>query len=423
MRTFIVVGANPRSSSLGVRDRLIPEPAAVEDLLARLRASGLPRAILLTTCDRVEVYAAVTDVEHGAASIVGVLACFSEMPAAEVERHIYVHADDDAVRHVFAVGATLDSTVVGDPHVIAQLKDAYRLSRRVGSLGDELDGLMQAAFAAAKLARTQTAIGQAPVSLAAAAVDLARRVHGDLAKARALILGASDMGEAIAGALRSAGLANLALAHPNAARAEDAARLLDCHLGAFPPPAGELARADVIVGCLGGRHYLVTPETVKQALKARRYRPVLLVDTAVPGDIDPAVNAIDAAFLYDLDDLEKIARVGRGSRESAAARARAIIEAEARAFLRRRAERAAVPVLNALRARFDAARRAALRDAGGDGEKATRLLVNRLLHGPSRALRAAADTTTGAGAADLEEFEKALTRLFDLDDGPQEKDE
>ncbi len=427
MRTFIVVGANPRSSSLGARDRLIPEPAAVDGLLARLRASGVPQAVVMTTCERIEVYSVApegrAETRRGVERIVEMLAHFSAMPTAEVERHICVYTGDDAVRHVFAVAATLDSTVIGDPHLIAQLKSAYRVAQRAGSLGEELDGLLQAAFAAAKHARAETAIGKAPVSLAAAAVDLARRVHGDLAEVRALLLGISDIGEVISAALRAAGLANLTLVHPNAARAEDAARQLDCHLAAYPPPAGELAHADIIVGCLGARRYVIVPDAVERALRARRYRPLLLVDTAVPGDVDPAVNAIDAAFLYDLDDLEKVARIGRGSRESEAARARAIVEQEACAFLRRRAERAAVPVLNALRGRFEASRDIALRDAGGDAEKATRLLINRLLHRPSTALRAAADTAAGEGAADLEEFERALTRLFGLDGAPGETDE
>lgn len=423
MQTFIVVGANPRSSSLGARDRLIPEPAAVEGLLVRLRALGVPQAVLVTTCDRVEVYAVAAEARRGVGRIVEMLACFAAMPANEIRRHIYIHSGDDAVRHVFQVAATLDSTVIGDPHVIAQLKGAYRLAQRAGSLGEELDRLLQAAFAAAKHARTDTAIGKAPVSLAAAAADLARRVHGDLADVRALLLGVSDIGEVIADALRAAGLANLTVIHPNAARAEDAARRLGCHLAAFPPPAAELAHADVIVGCLGSRQHVITPDAVAQALRARRYRPVLLVDAAVPGDIDRAVDAIDAAFLYDLDDLEKVARVGRGSRESEAARARTIVDQEAKAFLRRRAERAAVPVLSALRARFEASRQAALRDAGGDAEKATRLLINRLLHTPSTALRAAAKMPPDDGPADLAEFEKALTRLFGLDGGSGESDE
>jgi glutamyl-tRNA reductase len=167
---------------------------------------------------------------------------------------------------------------------------------------------------------------------------------------------------------------------------------------------------------------VLTPELVKALLRARRYQPILLIDTAVPGDVDPAVDAIDAAFLYTLDDLEKVARVGLEAREKAAGDARAIIDDEVRAFLRRRAERAAVPVLDALRRHFEASRQAALDDAGGDAEKATRLLVNRLLHSPSTALRSAA-AEGGPDAKELDAIARALRTLFSLDDGPGEKRE
>lgn len=431
MQNFIVVGANPRSSSLGARDRLIPEPAHVETLLHQLQAADLAQAMILTTCDRVEVYATnvlVDPVRHqGAQSgwppaveqIIAMLARFAAMPPAEAARHLYVLTGEAAVRHTFAVAASLDGTVVGDPHVSAQFKDAYRMARDAGALGDPLDGLVQAALAAAKQARTQTGIGRAPVSLAAAAVDIAQRVHGNLGAARALLIGVSDIGEVLVQAMRQARLAELSVAHPNPARAETAARLLDCHAAAYPLEVAELARADVIIGCLGDRRFTMTPELVKASLRARRYQPILFIDTAVPGDVDPAVGDLDAAFVYSLDDLETIARGGRKSREREAARAREIVEAEVQAFLRRRAERAAVPVLIGLRRHFETSRQAALRDAGGDAEKATRLLIHRLLHAPSRRLRQAAGETAKS-SAELDTYTRALRSLFDLDDAPEE---
>ncbi len=422
MDNLIVVGANPRSSSLGARDRLIPEPAAVEALLLRLRAAGAGPAVMLSTCDRVEVYALEGEDGGGAQRIIAVLADFALMSPAEAGRHLYVLTGEDAVRHVFAVAAALDGTVVGDPHVSAQLKDAWRLARNAGLLGDSLDALLQAAFAAAKQARSRTGIGRAPVSLVAAAARLVERVHGDPGSVRGLVVGMSEIGEMIAEGMRSARLAHLSVAHPEAARAEAAARLLDCHVAGWPLEVAELARADVVITCLGARRHVITPELVKALLRARRYQPILLIDAAVPGDVDPAVDAIDAAFLYTLDDLEKVARVGLEAREKAASDARAIIDGEVRAFLRRRAERAAVPVLDALRRHFEASRQAALEDAGGDAEKATRLLINRLLHSPSTTLRSAA-AEKGASATELDDFARALRTLFALGDGSGEKDE
>ena len=312
--------------------------------------------------------------------------------------------------------------MVGDPHVSAQLKDAWRLARAAGLLGDSLDALLQAAFAAAKQVRTKTGVGRAPVSLVAAAVRLIEQVHGDPRAVRALVVGMSEIGEMIAEAMRSQRLAHLSVAHPDAARADAAARLLDCHVASWPLEVAELARADVIVACLGARRHVIDPSLVKRLLRARRYQPILLIDTAVPGDVDPAVDAVDAAFLYTLDDLEKVARVGLEAREKAASDARAIIDLEVRGFLRRRAERAAVPVLDALRRQFEASRRAALDDAGGDGEKATRLLINRLLHEPSLALRKAAGEGDG-GATDLDDLARALRTLFGIEDGSGENSE
>lgn len=422
MENLIVVGANPRSSSLGARDRLIPEPSAVEGLLLRLREAGVARAVMLSTCDRVEVYAEECETGDASRRIIATLAQAALMTPVEAKRHLYVLKAEDAVRHVFAVASALDGTVPGDPHVLAQLKDAWRLARAAGLLGDGLDALLQAAFAAAKQVRSQTGIGRAPVSLVAAAVRLIERVHGDLRAVRGLIVGMSDVGEMIAEAMRSQRLGHLSVAHPDALRADAAARLLGCHVAGWPLEISQLARADVIVTCLGDRRHVIDPDLVKRLLRARRYQPILLIDTAVPGDVDPAVDAVDAAFLYTLDDLEKVARVGLEAREKAADDARALVDLEVRSFLRRRAERAAVPVLDALRCQFEALRQAALEDAGGDGEKATRLLVNRLLHAPSLALRKAAGEMDRE-AGNLDDLARALRTLFGLGDGSGEKSE
>jgi glutamyl-tRNA reductase len=175
------------------------------------------------------------------------------------------------------------------------------------------------------------------------------------------------------------------------------------------------------VTSLGTRRHIVTREKVKAALKARRHRPLVLVDLGIPGDIDPSVEQLDDAFLFDLDDLEQVAIKGRATREKEAASALRLLEEEVAAFLRIRAERQAVPALMELRAYFEAARDAALADAGGDPEKATRLLVNRLLHNPSEALRDLAGQGTG-GVGNLREMERALNRLFGLGRGPEENE-
>ena len=267
--------------------------------------------------------------------------------------------------------------------------------------------------------RTETAIGERPVSTAAAAVELARGVHGDLGRCGGLLVGTGDMGELVAEALLAGGLGHFVVIHPRAGRAEAMARTLNCHVAPFEDLARALADGDILVTALGARRSIVTAEMVKAALKSRRKRPVLLVDASIPGDIDTAVERLDGAFLYDLNDLEGVAMRGRASREIEAGAAMDIIDDEVARFLRGRAARAAVPTLTALRRHFETAREAAIADAAGNAEKATRLLINRLLHGPSEALREIA-ALGSEGAADLRGAERALNRLFRLGDSAPE---
>ncbi|MBM3564855.1 MAG: glutamyl-tRNA reductase [Alphaproteobacteria bacterium] len=407
---YVAVGANHRSSVMALRDRLFIEPAALPVFIGRLRAAGLAQGVVLSTCDRIEVQAAAADPDRAARAILDVLAAHGDVARAELDGQTYALADEDAVRQAFAVAGSLDSLVVGEPEVLGQVKDAYALSRDAGFSGPEMDALMQAALAAAKRIRSETAIGRRPVSIAAAAVEIAREILGDLDARRGLVVGGGDMGEIIVREMQAAGLRDLTVVHPNERRAEAAARAFGCHAAALEPLAERLAAVDVVIASLGQRRHLIGPEAVGEALRRRRRRPIFLIDAAVPGDIDPAVNDLDGAFLYTLDDLERVAMRGRSVREQEADNARRVLEEEVGAFLKGRAERAAVPALAALRRVFEDARVQALADSGGDAEKATRLLVSRLLHAPSEALRAVAARADGAG--DMRAAEKILKDLF-----------
>lgn len=408
----LVVGANHRSTSLTLRDRLFVEDAAVPDALARLKAAGVEQAVVISTCDRVEVLAMAADPEAAGAAVLRVMAEWAGFDPANLSGQMYRHAGDAAVRHVFAVAGSLDSLVVGEPQVLGQIKACHALARQAEMVGSELETLLQAAYACAKRIRTETKVGEGPVSIAAAAVQLARDVHGDLARAGGLLIGAGDMGELVVEGLRAAGLARLAVAHPTSTRAEALAHGLGCHVAPFGQLAGALAEADVVVASLNGRSHALNADMLRAALKARRNRPMFIVDTGIPGDVDPAVNRIDEAFLYDLNDLERVAMEGRASRESEARAARSLLENEVGVFLRGRAARAAVPAVVALRERFEAERERVLAEGGGDADKATRLLVNRLLHEPTEALK-----TLAAEAGDVKAAENLLRRLFRLNGG------
>jgi glutamyl-tRNA reductase len=273
---------------------------------------------------------------------------------------------------------------------------------------------MQAAYGAAKRVRTETAIGERPVSIAAAAVDLARGVHGDLSSAKGLLIGVGDMGHMVAEHLVAAGLERLTVTHPLEVRAAILARTLNCHRIGYDDRAEAMASADVVVTALGRHDYAVNTDMIKSALKTRRMRPMFLVDVAVPGDVDPAINRIDEAFLYELADLERIVFDGRASRETEAEAGRAIVAAEVAAYQAERAGRAAVPAVKLLRELAEQMRAEVLTKAGGDAEKATRLLLSRLLHNPSIMLRHAA---SGA-PEELKALDRAIRKLFQLEDDP-----
>ena len=410
----LVVGANQRSSSLAVRDRLYVDEHAHRHFLDELRRAGITQALLVSTCDRVEVQAMHADPEAASQKIAAILARQGGYEPNEIADELYVITGEPALRHLFAVASSLESTVVGEPHVLGQMKHSYRTSREAGLTGSELEAAIQCAFAVAKRIRTGTAIGERPVSVAAAATEVARGVHGDLERLSCLMIGTGEMGELLAEALREAGLGRLFVTDTRATRAEAAARALGCHTLPIAGLADAVSAADIILGCLGSRTPQVSADMARAALRKRRNRPIVFVDTAVPGDIDPLADRLDGVFLYSLDDLERLAREGRVARQGAVESARRIVDEEVRAFLSARAERAAVPALARLRKHFEAARLQALADAGNDAEKATRLLVNRLLHEPITRLRKIAGRKNGDDL-ELSRFDDMLKRLFDLD--------
>lgn len=411
---IVVAGVNHRSSSLALRDQLFVDDAAVSAFLDRLRQAGLAQAMVLSTCDRVEVWAADPDPRFAAGAIAATLAERANLQPGGLDSQLYIHSGRDAVRHCFAVTSSLDSLVIGEPHVLGQVKVVHRLARESGMVGPELEALMQAAYAVAKRVRTETHIAERPVSIAAAAVQFARDLHGDLDRCDALLIGAGDMGELVAEALLAGGLRTLRVTAPRASRAEAVAQSLGAEAVAFDSLPDMLPASDIVLTAVGGRHTIIGQETISLALKRRRRKPIFLVDAGIPGDVDPAVNRIDGAFLYDLTDLERVALEGRATREAASRAAWHILDGELVDYQKGRAARTAVPAISALRARFELVREQVLAEAGDDSDKATRLLIHRLLHDPSEVMKEIAGVGE-AGRADWAETERVIRRLFRLE--------
>ena len=406
---LIAAGIGHRAASAALRESLFasePDPAA---LLAAVRDAGITRGMAVCTCERLEVWTAADKADMPAA-LPGLLGGLADLDPAILREQIYCHSGPEAVRHIFAVAASLDSHMVGEPQILGQVKECHRQAAAAGMIGPDLEPVLQAAYGAAKRVRGETPLAQQPVSIAASATLVARDVHGDLSRRTALLIGLGEMGEFLAAELQDAGIDDLVIVHPSLDRSEAAARRLDCHFRPWDELDQALAGADIVISAMGTGRYAVTAAMAAAALKRRRREAIFFIDAALPGDIDPAVARLDAAYVYDLADLERVARQGKSTRAAATTAAWRILDDEIAAFEQRIAERGAGPSIAALRRRFEAVRAEVLADSRLTPDEATRRLLNRLLHDPSEALRrAAAEANTDA------DLEAALRRLFRLE--------
>ena len=422
---YVIVGVSHRTGTAALRERLFMEETGQAELLSQLRNAGVRQALVLSTCDRTEIHVVDADSARSAAAALDTLGRHAHVPPAEISAQGYSLSGVPALRHLFAIAASLDSVVIGEPQVLGQVKDSHRLAATAGLMGPELESALRAAYGAAKRVRSETAVGERPISIAAAAIQMARRVHGDLARCSALLFGGGEMGELMAEQLRQAGLARLFVLHRSDQRATLIAHRLGGHVRPFGDVPAALADADILIAALGDERQSITAATVRAALRARRQRPMLCIDSAVPGDIEKAVHDLDGAYLFDLGDLERLAVEGQAARMAATQPAWAIVDAEVARFQAAEGARQAVPTLVALRNHFEAARAQVIAEnPGADAATVTRLLVNRLLHAPSAALRDLAANAAMDGDGELMALERLLTRLFGLNTagGNEEKD-
>lgn len=412
---FHAIGLDHRASGARLRDLVFVEAGNLPAVLGWLREAGLPQAVLLSTCDRVEAVVRHVSAEAVRSAFAAALARNGRVPAAEVAAELQLRSGAEAVRRLFAISASLESQVLGEPQVLGQVKEAHAVASAAGSTGPELDALFAAAYAAAKRVRSETGLAERPVTMAAAALRVARDIHSDIGRSAALLIGDGEMGEILIRHFTGAGLKRVAVAAPLPARAEQLARALDCHIEDFGKLEEALSRADIVVSACGSRRLVVTADLARAAHRRRKRKPMFLIDAAVPGDLDTGIDAIEGVFRYDLGDLEAAALEGRQSRQDAAEAALRIVDEAVSAFLRGRDERKAAAGIAALRAKFEAERAAVLATVSGDGAaEATRLLVNRLLHGPAVKLRELAADDPAARA----EAERLLAALFALDRTP-----
>jgi glutamyl-tRNA reductase len=397
-----LVGISHHGASLEVREQVALDPDEAAEL-ARELAGDEGEAVCLSTCNRTELYVAGPGAEERAAGAL-----------STVEGALYRRSDDEAARHLFRVAAGLDSRVRGETEILGQVRAAYAL----GTPGPLLDRLFREALRVGRKVRAQTPVGDPAASAASAAAVLAERVLGDLTGRQVLLIGAGEIGEATAGRLAARGAEVAFVAN----RGEERRARVASRLAAEPLPLEEIPRAlaetDVAVASTNSRNFLVSRDDVEQALATRERRPLLLIDLAVPRDLDPEIGTLPYAFLYDVDDLDEA--VGTGTVEGAAARAEAIVAEEAERFRAWQASRGVVPAIASLRARAEEIRLSELQRAGRRladlspeerraVEALTVQIVNKLLHDPTVRLKDAAAGADGAAYAD------AIRHLFGLE--------
>jgi len=396
---LLALGINHTTAPVAIRERLAFEPQQLPGALAALHAlPGVQEAAIVSTCNRTELYCAL---ETGADARVAdwlVSARSPEDPG--IVARLYRHQDDAAVRHVLRVACGLDSLVLGEPQILGQLKQAYELAATEGHAGTQLHRLFQHAFNVAKQVRTDTGIGSNPVSVAFAAVSLARQIFGTFKPYTALLIGAGETIELVARHLHSQGVGRQIIANRSPERAHAlAAQFQGYAIGLEEIPA-HLGEADMVIAATASPQVLLTRAMVEQAARGRKTKPVFMADLAVPRDIDPAIGELEDVYLYAIDDLQQVVNDNLRSRRAAADQAQSIIDAHVELFATELRSLEAVPAIVALRSHADALREQTLLEAqrllaAGKTPAAAldylaHTLTNRLLHAPTRRLRDAA---------------------------------
>ena len=401
---LLAVGLNHTTAPVSLREQLALAPdqlgravQAARSWFARQGAHGASgnEAAILSTCNRTEMYAA-SDIANPLDASAQFLAHYHALNFAELRPHLYMLPQDSAVRHAFRVASGLDSMVLGEPQILGQMKDAVRTAEEAGGLGTYLHQLFQRSFAVAKEVRSTTEIGAHSVSMAAAAVRLSQRIFDRIADQHVLFIGAGEMIELCAAHFAAHNPKSVTIANRTMERGQQLATRYNGEAIRLADLPERLQHFDIVISCTASTLPLIGLGLVERAIKARRHRPVFMVDLAVPRDIEPEVARLDDVFLYTVDDLAQVVQTGIESRQAAVAQAEAIIETRVQSFMHWVGDRAMVPVIRDLHESSEALRLAELERArkllarGDDPEAVlealSKGLAAKFLHGPQQAL-------------------------------------
>jgi glutamyl-tRNA reductase len=419
---LILIGLNHRTAPLEVRERLSVLEARLEQATRELRElAGVEGAALLSTCNRVEAIVSTSD-EDRITDIVEWLSSRATTPRAELEKHLYIVRHGDVVRHLFRVASGLDSMIVGEPQIAGQFKKAFVTAQSTGTLDTLLTQLYENTLRVAKKVRTETGIGENAVSVPYAAVELAKKIFGDLRGLRVLLLGTGEMGELTAEHLHGQHVKQVFVANRSYERAVELAERFGGAAVSFDAVDEHLTRCDIVIASTAAPHFIIEPHHAARALESRRNRNLFLIDLSVPRNIHPGVAEIDGAYLYNIDDLQQVADANFEKRQGKALDAEQIVQREVDAFRRRLVAQDAVPTIVELQQRLDEIRAAelekCLRRMGPMSaeqrqavEQFSSQLVNKILHYPILELKDAADS---AEPHERESLRKTIRKIFGL---------
>ncbi|MBI1999935.1 MAG: glutamyl-tRNA reductase [candidate division NC10 bacterium] len=420
---ILVVGLSHKTAPIELRERLnVPEPDLPKPLEMMGESTDLVERMLVATCNRVEVYAVSEGPVEGAVEgITDCLATYRNVPKADFLDKLYTYTAGEAVRHVFRVASSLDSMVVGEPQILGQVKTAYSIAQAREATGILLNNLLEQAFHVAKRVRSETGIASSAVSVSSAAVELARKIFGDLTGRSVLILGAGEMAELALRHLLDDGVHSVLVANRSYDRAVALARQFHGRAVTFESFRQEMVGADIVISATSAPHVILKKEDMQAIIQQRRHRPIFLIDIADPRDIDPGCNAVDNVYLYNIDDLKSVVETNLKERKREAERAEVIIDREVGVYLTWLRSLDVVPTIVSLRQRVEQIRGAELQKALGRMDDLTpeqrevisamsHAMVNKILHQPMTELK------RRAALQDGHLYTSVLRRLFGLEE-------
>ncbi|HLH09327.1 MAG TPA: glutamyl-tRNA reductase [Terriglobales bacterium] len=412
-----LIGVNHRSAPVEIRERFaIPEKKLPEALQSLVQYPGVQEGMIISTCNRVEVLAGL---KNGSADLRGFLRDYFRLSSSEFDRYLYEYRERDAIQHLFRVACSLDSMVVGEPQILGQVKEAYAVARAVGAVQSNLDALLTRSFAIAKKIRTETAIASSAVSVASVAVDLAKKIFGDLKGKNVYLVGAGKMSELAARHLLANGAGSIFVANRTYDRALSMAAKFNGRALRFEQLYETADQADIIITSTGAPVAIFRKEHGERFIARRRNRPMFFIDIAVPRDVDASMNDVDGVFVYDIDDLQQVVASHLSDRKKEAAKAEDIVKVEVERFAQRLQTLDVVPTILSLQEYLEDIRqaevdryRSRLGQVSSEQEAAidamTRAMINKIMHTPIVTLKSAAKDPESTTVIDV------IRKLFNL---------